>query len=56
MVVLGPRANPEFVPTIQVTLLVSQAALFNINFKNFAKTPSSQGNQNSLTMSSKFKT
>ena len=56
MFVLGPRANPEFVPTIQVALLVSQAALFNINFKIFAKTQSSQRDQNFLIISFKFKT
>jgi len=56
MVVLGPRTNPEFLLTNQFALLVSQAALFNINFKSFAKTQSSQRNQNFLTVSSKFKT
>jgi hypothetical protein len=56
MVVLGPGANPDFVPTIHVAFHVSQKALFNINFKIFAKTQSSQRNQNFLTMPSIFKT
>jgi hypothetical protein len=49
VVFLGPRLNAELVPKIHVALHACRAALPKINFKIFAKTQTSQSDQNFVT-------
>jgi hypothetical protein len=50
VVFLGPRTNAELVHKIHVALRACHAALPKINFKIFAKTQTSQSDQNFVTL------